>query len=95
MQKPQNSKQFNRVGIAGAEDGQPDRRKHIIGPVNSVGSGNRTNNECVRLRTDASNGRDLSLLVDTGADVSLLKTDNLDKSKKFDPDGRVKVKSVD
>jgi hypothetical protein len=32
--------------------------------------------------------------VDTGADISLLKPDNLDKSKKFDPDGRVKVKSV-
>jgi hypothetical protein len=63
--------------------------------VNSIGGGNRTHFECVRLQTDASNGCELSLLVDTGADVSLLKPDNLDKSKKFDPDGRIKVKSVD
>ena len=44
---------------------------------------------------DISNGRELSLLVDTGADVSLIKTGNLDKNRKFDRDGRVKVKSVD
>ena len=44
---------------------------------------------------DISNGRELALLVDTGADISLIKPDNLEKTKKFDPDGRVKVKSVD
>jgi hypothetical protein len=30
--------------------------------------------------------------VDTGADISLFKPNNLDKTRKFDPDGRVKVK---
>jgi transposase InsO family protein len=32
--------------------------------------------------------------VDTGADVSLLKPDNLDKNRTFDPDGKIKVKGV-
>jgi hypothetical protein len=36
----------------------------------------------------------LLLLVDTGADISLLKPDNLDKTKQYDPEGRVQVKSV-
>lgn len=60
--------------------------------VNSIGNGNRANTECVGLQKGARNTRELSLLVDTGADVSLLKPDNLDKTRKFDPDGRVKVK---
>jgi len=44
---------------------------------------------------DISNEREFSLLVDTDADVSLIKPGNLDKTRKFDPDGTVKVKSVD
>jgi hypothetical protein len=44
--------------------------------------------------SDISNGKELLLLVDTGADISLLKPDNLDKTKQFDPKGRVKVKVV-
>jgi hypothetical protein len=44
---------------------------------------------------DISNSRELSLLVDTGADIGLIKPDSLDKTRKFDPDGRVKMKSVD
>lgn len=36
----------------------------------------------------------LLLLIDTGADISLLKPDNLDKTKQYDPKGRVQVKSV-
>ena len=79
-------------GNAGAEEGPLDRSNPSIGSVNSIGGGNRTHIECVRLQTDVSNGRELLLLVDTGADVSLLKPVNLDKSKKFDPDGRIKVK---
>jgi hypothetical protein len=89
--KPRKRKRFNRVGNAGA-DGPPNKSNPSIGSLNFIGSGNRMNTECVRLRTDASNERELSLLLDTGADVSLFKPDNLDKSKKFDPGGRVKVK---
>ena len=33
--------------------------------------------------------------MDTGADISLLKPDNFDKTRTFDPDGNVTVKSVD
>jgi hypothetical protein len=33
--------------------------------------------------------------VDTGADVSLLKPDNLDKDKTFDPNSKIKMKGVD
>ena len=34
------------------------------------------------------------LLVDTGADISLLKQNNLDKTRQFHPEDTVKVKSV-
>jgi hypothetical protein len=93
--KPRNPKRFFQANNAGADDRPPDKNTPSIGSLNTVSGGNRTSTECVRLRTDASNGRELLLLVDTGADVSLLKPTNLDKSKSFDPDGRVKVKSVD
>ena len=46
------------------------------------------------MRSDISNGNDLLLLVDTGADISLLKPDNLDKTKQFDSESRLKVKGV-
>ncbi len=42
-----------------------------------------------------SNGSEMALLVDTGADICLLKPYNLDKTRTFDPDGKVRVKSVD
>ena len=32
--------------------------------------------------------------MDTGADISLLKPDNLDKTRQFHPEDTVKVKSV-
>jgi transposase InsO family protein len=93
--KPRNPRRFLQANNAGADDRPPDKNAPSIGTLNMVRGGHRTSTECVRLRTDASNGRELLLLVDTGADVSLLKPTNLDKSKLFDPDGRVKVKSVD
>jgi hypothetical protein len=72
--------------VQGTEDRPPNRNKPNIGSVHVIGSGNRTVTECIRLQTDISNGRELSLLVDMGTDVSLLKPDNLDKTRKFDPD---------
>jgi hypothetical protein len=47
----------------------------------------------VSMRSDISNGKMLLLLVNTGADINLLKPDNLDKTKQYDPEGRVKMKS--
>jgi hypothetical protein len=100
--KPRNFKKSIQAKSAGAGDGPPERRAPSIGrrrrqrqrSVNYIGGGNRPKIECVRLQTDVSNGRELALLVDTGADISLLKPDNLDKTR-FDPDGKVRVKSVD
>jgi hypothetical protein len=82
------------VNGTGSEDQAPDRNKPSIESVHIIGSGNRAATECISLLTDISNGRELSLLVDTGADVSLLKPDNLDNSRKIEADGRVKLKIV-
>jgi hypothetical protein len=92
---PRNPRKFNQVGSTKTEDRSSDRSNLSIGPVNTIGNGTRTNTECVRLQTDVSNGRELLLLVDTGADISLLKPTNLDKERTYNPDGKVKVKGVD
>jgi hypothetical protein len=47
-----------------------------------MGSDNKATTECIKLRMDISNGRELALLVDTGADISLIKPDNLDKKNR-------------
>jgi hypothetical protein len=78
--KPRSPKRPTKVNGMGADD-RPPGRNPSIGSVNSIGSGNRANTECVRLQMDISNGRELLLLVDTGADVSLIKPDNLDKTR--------------
>ena len=62
--------------------------------MNTIGSKNGTATEYVNMRSDISNGKMSLLVVDTGADKNLLKPDNLDKTKQFDPEGRVQVKSV-
>ena len=67
--KPRNLKKCTQANSAGAGNGSPERRAHSIGTVNSIGGGNRPKIECVRLHTDVSNGRELALLVDTGADM--------------------------
>jgi hypothetical protein len=46
------------------------------------------------MRADISEGEELLLLVDTGADISILKPDRLDKTKQFDPERKMKVKGV-
>jgi len=65
-----------------------------IGSVNTLGSGSGTTTQCVRMRADIGSGKELLLLVDTGADISILKPDKLDKTKRFDPKRRVRVKGV-
>jgi hypothetical protein len=93
--KPRSSKGSTQLSRTGAEGRSPDRSKPSIGAVHIISSGNKAATECIRFQMDISNGHELSLLVDTGTDISLIKQDNLDKTRKFDPDGRVKVKSVD
>jgi len=92
-----NPRQVGRKGsIADAGSGSkpPDRSNPSVGSVNTVGCKNGTATECISMRSEISNGNELLLLVDTGADISLLKPDNLDKTKQYDPKGRVKVKGV-
>jgi hypothetical protein len=76
-------------------EGRPsDRANPNIGSVNTIGRKNVMTTEYVSMQSDVSNGNTLLLLVDTGADISLLKPDNLGKTRQFDPEGRVKVISV-
>jgi hypothetical protein len=93
--KPSDSRRFNQVDSTKAENRSSSQNRPSIGAVNAIGNGNKTNMECVKLQTDVSNGRELLLLVDTGADISLLKPTNLDKGRTYNPDGKVKVKGVD
>jgi hypothetical protein len=72
----------------------PDTENPRIGSVNTLECGNGTTTQCVRMRADISCGEELLLLVDTGADISILKPNKLDKNRHFDPKRRVKVKGV-
>jgi hypothetical protein len=92
--KPRHTKRNMQLSETGVEGRPPDRVNPRIGSVNTIGSKNGTPNKCISMRSDISNGKMLLLLVDTGADISLLKPDNLDKTKQYDPEGRVQVKSV-
>jgi len=93
--KPRTAKVFNQPSGTGTEGRSPDRSKPTIGAVHVIGSDHKAATQFINLHMDISNGRELALLVDTWADISLIKPDNMDKTKKFDPDGRIKVKSVD
>jgi hypothetical protein len=48
----------------------------------------------LRLEVNISKGGELLLLVDTAADISLLKGEKLIGSTEYDPAGKVRVKSV-
>jgi len=49
----------------------------------------------VKLKVNISEEDMLLFLIDTGADVSLLKGDKVIGSTEYDPEGKVKVKGVD
>ena len=51
---------------------------------------NKCYNEYVSMQSNISNGNTLILFVDTGADISLLKPNNLDKTRQFHPENMVK-----
>jgi len=72
----------------------PDRINPSIWSVNTIGRKNAMTTECVSMQSDVRNGNTLLLLVDTGADIRLLKSYNLEKTRQFVPEDRVKVKSV-
>jgi hypothetical protein len=91
---PRHTKGNMKLCETGGEGRPPDRVNPSIASVNTIGSKNETANECVGMRSDISNGKMLILLVDTGVDISILKPDNLDKTRQYHPEGRVQVKSV-
>jgi len=91
---PRHTKRNMQLPETGVEGRPPDRVNLRIGSVNTIGSKNGAAKKCVSMRSDINNGKMLLLLVDTGADISFLKPDNLDKTKQYDPEVRVQVKSV-
>jgi len=91
LRQPKRNRPITETGIEGRPS---DRINPSIGSVNTLGRKNGTATECVSMQSDISNGKELLLLVDTGADISLLKPNNLNKTKHFDSERRVQVKSV-
>jgi len=66
------------------------------GPLYSVGCMGKENLQFLKLKVDVSRvEEELLFLVDTGADVSLLKGSKLVGTAEFNPDKRIKVKCVD
>jgi hypothetical protein len=65
------------------------------GPSYSLGCIGRENPEFLKLKVDVSKEDELLFLIDTGADVSLLKGNKLVWTTEYDPEGKVKVKCVD
>jgi hypothetical protein len=66
------------------------------GPLYSVGCIQGENLEFLELKVDISKEREgLLFLIDTGADISILKGNKLMGSTEFGPSGRVKVRCVD
>jgi hypothetical protein len=92
--KHRQAKRNTLIAEAGSKGRPPDKENPRIGSVNALGCGNGMTTRCVRMQADISNGEKLLLLVDTGAAISILKPDKLDKTKQFDPEGRVKVNGV-
>ena len=61
----------------------------------SVGCANKEHCDCITLELDVSQGRKLHFLVDSGADISLVKSYKLLGTAEFKPKDRVCVKSVE
>lgn len=65
------------------------------GPVHSIGCIGETNLEFLRLKVYISKENYLLLLIDTGADINLLKGNKLIGTTEYDPEKKSKVKCVD
>jgi hypothetical protein len=65
------------------------------GQVYSIGCIGNNNLEFLRLKVDISKENELLFLIDTGADISLLKGDSLIGTTEYDPERKVNVKCVD
>jgi hypothetical protein len=60
----------------------------------SIGCISSNVNEYVELAVEESKTGKIRFLLDTGADISLVKSSMLDRGTEFDPDQKVKIKSV-
>jgi hypothetical protein len=65
------------------------------GPIYSIGCIGKESQEFLRLKVDISYEEELLFLIDTGADISLLKGEKLIEMMEFDPKRKMKVKCVD
>ena len=65
------------------------------GPIYTIGCVGQANLAFLRLKVDISKEDELLFLIDTGADISLLKGNKLIRTTEYDPEKRVKVKCVD
>jgi len=65
------------------------------GPIYSISCIGRESHEFLRLKVDISKEDNLLFLIDTGADISLLKGNKLIGTTEYDPEKKVKVKCVD
>jgi hypothetical protein len=65
------------------------------GPIYSISCIGRESHEFLRLKVDMSKEDNLLFLIDTGADISLLKGNKLIGTTQYDPEKKVKVKCVD
>lgn len=92
--KPTHMKMNMLLAQIGVEGRPPDKVNPSTGSVNAADSKNGMATDCISMQSDISNGGKLLFLVDTGSDISLLKPYKLDKTKQFDPEGRVKVKGM-
>jgi len=75
--------------------GKEVRRTKNSRPTNSVGCVNRKHCDYIILELGVSQGHKLCFLVDSGADISLVKSYKLLGTAEFEPKDRVRVKSVE
>jgi hypothetical protein len=96
-------KKSGRSDVTECKPGSNDSGKRITtigkwqstdGPVYSIGCAGRKDCEFLKLKVNISKTGELLLLIDSGADVSVLKGKNLIGSTKYDPERKVRVKSV-
>jgi hypothetical protein len=82
------------MGVFGKQEptagGQlPDSQLREIGCVNTI------TGDFIELKLDISKKRGLLFLLDTGAEISIVKRHKLIGSTRFDPQQKVKLKSID
>jgi hypothetical protein len=75
--------------------GNEVRRLKKSRPTISVGCANRERCDYITLELDVSQGHKLHFLVDSGADISLVKSYKLLGTAEFEPTDRVRVKSIE